>query len=104
MLQALNVVGGLGLGLTLLWLFLLTFGSAFSVAVSDGIDGLTAGMASIAGGGMLLSLFVREANSELIAFGGCSPGCVHWAAPLKSAFGLVFHGQRKAARAHLSGR
>ena len=67
-LQALNVVGVLGLGLTLLWLFTLTLGSAFSVAVSDGIDGLTAGMASIAGGGMLLSLLIREANSELIAF------------------------------------
>ena len=73
-LQALNVVGGLGLGLTLFWLFLLTFGSAFSVAVSDGIDGLTAGMASIAGGGMLLSLFVREASSELIAFGAALLG------------------------------
>jgi len=67
-LQALNVVGVLGLGLTLVWLFALTLGSAFSVAVSDGIDGLTAGMACIAGGGMLLSLIIREANGELIAF------------------------------------
>lgn len=67
-LQALNVVGVLGLGLTLVWLFALTLGSAFSVAVSDGIDGLTAGMASIAGGGMLLSLIIREADSEIIAF------------------------------------
>ena len=73
-LQALNVVGSIGLGLTLFWLFLLTFGTAFSVAVSDGIDGLTAGMASIAGGGMLLSLIVREANSELIAFGAALLG------------------------------
>ncbi len=67
-LQALNVVGAVGLGLTLVWLFALTLGSAFSVAVSDGIDGLTAGMASIAGGSMLLSLIIREANGELIAF------------------------------------
>ena len=67
-LQALNVVGVLGLGLTLAWLFALTLGSAFSVAVSDGIDGLTAGMACIAGGGMLLSLIIREAGGELIAF------------------------------------
>ena len=67
-LQALNVVGVLGLGLTLVWLFALTLGSAFSVAVSDGIDGLTAGMACIAGGGMLLSLIIREADGELIAF------------------------------------
>ncbi|MCY4435824.1 MAG: hypothetical protein OXE05_00645 [Chloroflexi bacterium] len=67
-LQALNVVGIVGLGLTLVWLFALTLGSAFSVAVSDGIDGLTAGMATIAGGGMLLSLIIREADGELIAF------------------------------------
>ena len=67
-LQALNVVGILGLALTLLWLFMLTFGSAFSVAVSDGIDGLTAGMATIAGVGMLISLLIREANSELLSF------------------------------------
>ena len=75
-LQALNVVGVVGLGLTLVWLFALTLGSAFSVAVSDGIDGLTAGMATIAGGGLLLSLIIREADGELIAFaaallGGC---------------------------------
>ena len=68
MLQALNVVGALGLGLTLVWLFSLTLGTAFSVAVSDGIDGLTAGMATIAGGGMLLSLIIREADGALIAF------------------------------------
>ncbi len=67
-LQALNVAGIVGLGLTLVWLFALTLGSAFSVAVSDGIDGLTAGMATIAGGGMLLSLIIREADGELIAF------------------------------------
>lgn len=67
-LQALNVAGVVGLGLTLAWLFALTLGTAFSVAVSDGIDGLTAGMACIAGGGMLLSLIIREANGELIAF------------------------------------
>ncbi len=67
-LQALNVAGVLGLGLTLVWLFTLTLGSAFSVAVSDGIDGLTAGMACIAGGGMLVSLIIREADGELIAF------------------------------------
>lgn len=67
-LQALNVAGVVGLGLTLVWLFALTLGSAFSVAVSDGIDGLTAGMATIAGGGMLLSLIIREADGELIAF------------------------------------
>ena len=67
-LQALNVAGVVGLGLTLAWLFALTLGSAFSVAVSDGIDGLTAGMATIAGGGMLLSLIIREADGELIAF------------------------------------
>ena len=67
-LQALNVVGAIGLGLTLVWLFALTLGSAFSVAVSDGIDGLTAGMACIAGGGMLLALIIREADGELIAF------------------------------------
>ena len=67
-LQALNVAGVVGLGLTLVWLFALTLGSAFSVAVSDGIDGLTAGMACIAGGGMLLSLIIREADGELIAF------------------------------------
>ena len=57
-----------GLGLTLAWLFALTLGSAFSVAVSDGIDGLTAGMATIAGGGMLVSLIIREADGELVAF------------------------------------
>lgn len=67
-LQALNVVGVVGLGLTLVWLFGLTLGSAFSVAVSDGIDGLTAGMACIAGGGMLISLIIREADGELLAF------------------------------------
>ena len=67
-LQALNVAGIVGLALTLVWLFALTLGSAFSVAVSDGIDGLTAGMATIAGGGMLLSLIIREADGELIAF------------------------------------
>lgn len=67
-LQALNVVGVIGLGLTLVWLFALSLGSAFSVAVSDGIDGLTAGMACIAGGGMLISLIIREANGELLAF------------------------------------
>lgn len=67
-LQALNVAGVIGLGLTLVWLFALTLGSAFSVAVSDGIDGLTAGMATIAGGGMLVSLIIREADGELIAF------------------------------------
>lgn len=67
-LQALNVAGVVGLGLTLAWLFALTLGSAFSVAVSDGIDGLTAGMATIAGGGMLVSLIIREADGELIAF------------------------------------
>lgn len=67
-LQALNVVGVLGFGLTLIWLFALTLGSTFSVAVSDGIDGLTAGMATIAGTGMLLALLIREANAELLAF------------------------------------
>ncbi len=76
-LQALNVVGGLGLGLTLLWLAVLTFGSAFSVAVSDGIDGLTAGMAAIAGAGMLVSLVIREANAEVIGFAAALLGaCV----------------------------
>ena len=86
-LQALNVVGALGLGLTLVWLFTLTLGTAFSVAVSDGIDGLTAGMASIAGGGMLLSLVIREADGELIAFA---------AALLGASIGLLLFNQPSA--------
>ena len=86
-LQALNVVGVVGLGLTLVWLFALTLGSAFSVAVSDGIDGLTAGMASIAGVGMLLSLIIREANGELIAFA---------AALLGASIGLLLFNQPSA--------
>ena len=73
-LHALNVAGGLGLGLTLFWLFALTFGSAFSVAVSDGIDGLTAGMATIAGAGMLVSLIIREADGASLAFGAALLG------------------------------
>jgi UDP-N-acetylmuramyl pentapeptide phosphotransferase/UDP-N-acetylglucosamine-1-phosphate transferase len=73
-LEALNVVGLLGMGLTLLWLFMLTFGTAFSVAVSDGIDGLTAGMATIAGIGVLASLLIREANDELLSFGAALLG------------------------------
>ena len=86
-LQALNVVGALGLGLTLVWLFTLTLGTAFSVAVSDGIDGLTAGMASIAGGGMLLSLVIRETDGELIAFA---------AALLGASIGLLLFNQPSA--------
>ncbi|MYB77125.1 MAG: hypothetical protein F4X83_08525 [Chloroflexi bacterium] len=86
-LQALNVVGVVGLGLTLVWLFALTLGSAFSVAVSDGIDGLTAGMACIAGGGMLLSLIIREANGELIVFA---------AALLGASIGLLLFNQPSA--------
>lgn len=83
-LQALNVVGLLGLGLTLVWLFTLTLGSAFSVAVSDGIDGLTAGMASIAGVGMLVSLIIREADGALLAFA---------AALLGASLGLLLFNQ-----------
>ena len=86
-LQALNVVGVVGLGLTLVWLFTLTLGSAFSVAVSDGIDGLTAGMACIAGGGMLLSLIIREADGDLIAFA---------AALLGASIGLLLFNQPSA--------
>ena len=76
-LLALNLAGGLGLGLTLCWLFALTFGTAFSVAVSDGIDGLTAGMATIAGGGMVIALFIRAADGALLAFGAALlGGCI----------------------------
>ena len=86
-LQALNVVGVVGLVLTLVWLFALTVGSAFSVAVSDGIDGLTAGMACIAGVGMVLSLIIREADGELIAFA---------AALLGASIGLLLLNQPSA--------